>query len=865
MANVRGFLLLSAGLLLALGLKAPSERAAAKERKAPKTNAARTDRYGDPLPRGAIARLGTVRFRHGSGLFAIAFAPDGKTVASAGSEGIIRLWEAATGRPRALLRHGVGTTLYTLAFSPDSKTLAAAGHDSNGRLEGPSKVILWDLAKGKERYSFVVDGGTYGIHCVAFSPDGKLLAAASSSGNIHLRRAATGKVIRRLPAQGTNFMRIAFSPDSKTLAVGGDGLVGLWQVPAGKERFSLDHEGTEHIRVAFSPDGRRLACGGFGKKICLWDPATGKLVRTFVGHEGGGPRNLSPGVGSLAYSPDSKLLATTGADGAICLWDAARCKKRLQLEGTGAADGRGWSLAFSPDGKKLAGGSTGGEIALWTVATGKRIPVTTAPPMCACRAAVSPDGRTLATAAGQSAVQLWNARTREEKGTLGNHRDGARFAAFSPDGTLLATNSPDDTVCLWNVATGKEAGQFSGALRAALSPDGKLLATVNFGLTIQVWEIATEKKLWETQGWAGNPDSLTFSADGKLLAWAAARYIEPGLPKVRRRGADGPCVYFWEAATGKEVRRLSSAAPYWNVAFAPDGRTVAMAGAGPIELWDVASGELLGQLDRTATVHPRSGRINHVRAMAFSPDSRALAAESSDHAIRLWELASGQEYLRLPGHSTRLLSLAFAPDGKTLISGSEDTTALIWDLAPPDGVPPRKGKLGRKDQDVLWASLASTRAASAYRAMGTLIAVPEEGAIMLGQRLRPASPVDAKRVRRLLAQLDDDDFTVRESASRQLKQLGAAIEPALQRALAAKPSPEVASRLKSLVKSLRRRTGLAPDALRQLRGVQILEQIGSAEARRVLKGLAAGPAEAALTQDAKAALKRLGRRTPAKQ
>jgi hypothetical protein len=271
---------------------------------------------------------------------------------------------------------------------------------------------------------------------------------------------------------------------------------------------------------------------------------------------------------------------------------------------------------------------------------------------------------------------------------------------------------------------------------------------------------------------------------------------------------------------------------------------------GGLGLWDLATGRALQR-------HPmRPGSL--IRALALSPDGKTLAAGDSGTVV-FWEVASGQERGRFTGHREWVWSLAFSPDGRLLASGSHDYTALVWDVTGicPEGKwairTAAAGELNR-----LWTDLASADAVKAHRAVWTLAALGEPAARFLGGRLRPVSAVEPRRLTGLIAELNGDRFETRERASQQLEQLGELAGPALRQALEARPGLEAHRRLERLLAKLGGPVGL-PEALRALRAVEALEHLGTGAARRLLATLAGGTADARLTQEAKAALRRLGR------
>jgi RNA polymerase sigma factor (sigma-70 family) len=778
------------------------------------------DQYGDLLPVDALARMGTVRFRHGGEVKAVALSPDGTLAASGGADGI-RLWETATGKE---LHHCEGIQeVNGLALFPNGKTLLSANN-------GHKAVRLWDVATGTLLRE--ISKEEIWAECLALSRDGTVVAAGSRSGEIRLWDVATGKQLHELKGHPTWVGSLAFAPDGKTLASGShDWSLRLWEVATGKELRQFHGHKTAVNAVAFSPDGKTLASGGGGldAAVRLWDVATGRELRQLPGHD--------VGVVSVAFAPDGKLLASGGMDASIRLWDPATGKEVRHVQGHW-----GSAVAFSHDGKVLITGGGDAAVCLWDIATGKELSASAGHQGDVSCVAYSPGGGLLASAGADHTIRLWLAHSGKEVRQLKGHQDRITGLAFAPDGKTLLSSCLDKTARLWNPATGAEIRQFHGHDRgiwsAAFDPAGKRVLTGSADGSARLWDVATGKEIRRLVGPHKEIFSVAFSPDGKLVA----------------TGSDGDTlIHVWDAATGNVVHRFVSPKDPESVglgritvlAFSPDGHTLASASLDKkVQLWDLSTGKSTRRLAVT----------NWASALSFSPDGKTLATAGP---LRLWEVATGKERRRLDGHRGGVEAVAFAPDGKTLASGSYDTTVLVWDVT---GLlsrgRPRDTLFSERELENLWAALAGDDAVLAYRAIWALAAVPGQAVPLLQQHVQPVAPLEAQRIARLLRDLDSNRFAVREKATQELQELAERAAPALHKALAGPLGAEGRRRVAGLLAWLPE-TMPSGHELRSLRAIEVLEQIATPEARQVLQRLSNGAPEARLTREARAALQRL--------
>jgi WD40 repeat protein/Flp pilus assembly protein TadD len=300
----------------------------------------------DALGDAAIATL----HGHAAWLYATAFSPDGTRLLSGGGERTVRVWDPVSSEEIATL-HGPTLPLHGVAVSPDGRSLVATGGETQ-KTQEPGEITFWDGLTGKLLRSRRVPGGTaYGV---AYSPDSKLVALTCADGTVRLWDAATAREVRVLQGHDGTVTCVAFSPDGARLASGGhDKTVRLWDAGTGKPLHVLRrHEGVVQV-VAFRPDGKRLASAGWDRSVRVWDTATGNQVLMFRGQEGE--------IRSLTYSPDGKRLAT-GSVRTIKVIEAATGQDLHTLIGhTQAVTG----LAFAPDGRRLASVSYDATVRLW--------------------------------------------------------------------------------------------------------------------------------------------------------------------------------------------------------------------------------------------------------------------------------------------------------------------------------------------------------------------------------------------------------------------------------------------------------------------------------------------------------------------
>ncbi len=664
----------------------------------------------------------------------------------------------------------------------------------------------------------------------------------------------------------------------------------MWDWVEGKERvlnLPIQAQGFNGIDSSnhgyFSHDGNTFGTGGgVMHPLILWEVASGKEIRRF---------DCAPSIST--FSPDDKLLAVAcmkqgGGPVTFRLLDVSNGKEIFQKEAP--ANGFFWWVDFSPDMKTIAFVDQR-HIYLLDRETGN-------------------ERRRIEAGVRQMFFSLWEIATGKEKHAYPSLVYGAKAIAVAPDGGKLATAtySYGAPVAVLDTSTGKQLQDLKLAENSAygyvpglsFSPDGKTLFAGTSDGHLHFWDAATFKKIRDVQlqdTAKGNPNAtnlqrMHLASDGRRLATLDRIWGGPMGPSDQ--------LDTWDLDTGRIIKQFTLAAtidPFWS----PDGKTAAYTGPDGITLMDLATGQTLAGI---------SG--NWAGKLAMSPDGSLLAARATslvvwetasgkkvteipDRAahswvlagdnrtaitldesfIRVWDLASRKERysLELPKSSNpplpqgqraarsglAAMTLALTIDGRQITTSEPDGTLLVWDLSP--AFEKDRFRPAVPDSERIaswWTDLASSDPAVAYAAIWNLTDAPDEALACLRKQLKPAVDADFARVRKLIKDLDDDRFEVRESASRELEKLGAGIQPAVRQALEGRPTPEVRRRLEALVQTPAS-VSRSPELLRRLRAISVLERIASKDARQLLTTLGGGVSHAPETLAAKSALERLGR------
>jgi RNA polymerase sigma factor (sigma-70 family) len=836
------------GLAITRPTDEPVSRATNTKSQEPKTKSQeqRTDSHGDPLPPGAVARLGSTRFRH-SGLSDFVFLDGGKTILTCGSDRVLRFWDVVDGKPtRTVELKGSAGPGRSITLSPDGRTLAA--HEGGN-------IVLWDTATGKEIKTLPGPKSQLGL--LYFSPDGKTLAVGRGDLQVSMWEWQAEKEFSfRLPFTREMFQGLdssfhgSFSPDGKWFVAGASlwEPLGIFEAATGREVHRLTCF-PFHSRV--SPDSKRLAVTGWkddkGKEavIRVFDLASGKETAQFP---------VDTTYHSFAFSPDGKKLACGFSDQS-CVLDLTTGRVLYRLSG------RPIGMEFSPDGKTLVA-SSGHRLRFWDARAGKEFHDDPAEFGYQPVLAVSPNGRFLAAGDWmEQEVRLWDAARGRLVHRLPSTISDKRYVlnvAFSADGRTVMAYEPMGFVQSWDVVGGKTIrtdrildpnlpdDDHSRYHRFHVSLDGKRVATLERiwspaeGTRIGLWDIRTGKLLHK-RSFPVRILNAVWTGDGTIAV----------LPS-----ADGLTVI--DVVTGAIRSHVTDAVQDGRFRLSPDDRLLVApldkSKTGEIGVWEMATGKEVARI--------AAGRVDH---LAPAADDRTLV--TTDHQyLHVWDMADGKERVRrelpLKGidswGKTCVYALVLSPDGRRAFTAMSDGTCLVWDLttAPPAV---RRKPPTSEELIALWDDLADKDAAKAYQTLWRMADGPEDSVRFLSQKVKPTVVENPEKIQRLIGDLDSETFAVREKAHKELQRLGTAAWPALREAMEKEPSPEFRRRAEKLLDPSIEFSS-SPDELRQGRALHVLEQIGSPESRSLLKKLAAGAPEARLTRDAKAVLQRLERR-----
>jgi len=617
---------------------------------------------------------------HDSAITAIAISPDGSKLVSGSEDGILRLWDMATGR-QIVSAEAHERKVSALAINQDGTLLVSGSFDK--------AIFAWNLKDFTRLRQF--GNRETEVSCLKMCNNGEYVISGHQDSTISIWDIDTGKKLRAFAGHKGRITDIDVSPDNHCFVSSStpdwyDGSVKLWDIESGRELHTLLEAQAVYF-VTYTPDGKHIVTSNYGYVDCRrWDTTSFDEVPAIV--------KCKP-LCDLVYSPDGKYVLALGKNEIAVLHRAKDGSKLRQLSGH---RDRITCAVFSPDSQKVITASEDGTLKIWTtqeVIPDKEVMILRGhQDRGADCVAFSPDSACLVSAGFDRSIWLWDMATGTEKTVWSGIHGYTTAIGFSPDGQYIYTGNKHREVALYNSRSGEEIFVFPAhetqVWAAALSADGKLLVTGGWDRKVKLWNTETWDVLRVLRGHEGKIFTVTFSPDGNWLA----------------SGDEDGVIILWHLTNGERRILHAHSDQVWDVMFSPHGDSFLSCSTDKtVKIWNLTDFRIRRVL---------RGHQKGIRAAAFSPDGSRVVSGSYDETVKLWDTETGSEILTLHGYDNGVTDLAFSPDGKYLAAawmGYRDGMVTVWQAARPAEnlifpLPPRKKYLREERESYRWNEYA---------------------------------------------------------------------------------------------------------------------------------------------------------------
>ena len=556
---------------------------------------------GPALSKPSSAQL-AVFLGHDGEVDAVGFSPDGGRVVSGGVDGLVRVWDLATGvQVRELAGHEGGVT--SVGISPDGGRVVSGGVDG--------LVRVWDLATGVQVRELAGHEG--GVTSVGISPDGGRVVSGGVDGSVRVWDVAREEQLLDFVGHRGRVNSVEFSWDGDRVASGGDGSVRVWDAVGGMALHTIFGHGREVTATALSPDGARIASGSRDGGLRIWETGTEAQLLGQLGHSGG--------VSAVAFSPDGRRVLTGGFDGVVRVWDASSGAQLWEFVGHRSEV---TSVRFSWDGARIGSGGVDGSVRVWEAdqvaefreSVGRRGGVSSID--------LSRDGAQIVSGHRDGFVRLWDSLSGAQLAELQGHCGEVNSVSFSADNAKVVSGGDDGSVRVWDSANGEQLRMLTGhddwVWSAKFSPDGERILSVCDDGLVRVWDSQHGAQLGERVVLGARQSSVAISPDCCQIAYARGS----GSLRVR------------DVVSGSLVRDLDGQEDsVTSVEFSPDGTRIVSGGSeGMVRVWGNASG---------APLHRMVGHRGEVNSVAFSPDGERIVSGGEDGLVCVWDAEGGDK------------------------------------------------------------------------------------------------------------------------------------------------------------------------------------------------------------------------------